>query len=175
MAPHSSTRAWKIHGRRTEDDWATSLSLFSSMHWKRKWQPTPIFLPGESQGRQSLVGCCVWGCTESDTTEATQQQQQHHDHPWIYYPEKGFEASGLGHLHPDNCLLSGTVDVQQNSWFLLTTCHSNTTPNFDSQKCLQTLPDISQEAKSFPPASLPIQNHLDQTVTILLYLLYYTI
>ena len=32
--------------------------------------PTPVFLPGESQGRRSLVGCCLWGRTESDTTEA---------------------------------------------------------------------------------------------------------
>ena len=39
--------------------------------WRRKWQPTPVFLPGESQGRGSLVGCRPWGCTESDTTEAT--------------------------------------------------------------------------------------------------------
>ena len=47
-----------------------------SCHWRRKWQPTPVFLPGESQGWGSLVGCCLWGRTESDTTEATQQQQQ---------------------------------------------------------------------------------------------------
>ena len=46
------------------------------MHWRRKWQPTPVFLPGESQGRGSLVGCRLWGRTELDTTEATQQQQQ---------------------------------------------------------------------------------------------------
>src|SRR5574340_841431 len=39
------------------------------MHWRRKWQPTPVFLPGESQGQGSLVGCHLWGCTESDTTE----------------------------------------------------------------------------------------------------------
>ena len=38
---------------------------------RRKWQPTPVFLPGEPQGRGSLVGCCLWGRTESDTTEAT--------------------------------------------------------------------------------------------------------
>ena len=44
------------------------------MHWRRKWQPTPVLLPGESQGRGSLVGCRLWGRTESDTTEATQQQ-----------------------------------------------------------------------------------------------------
>ena len=41
---------------------------------RRQWQPTPVFLPGESQGRGSLVGCRLWGRTESDTTEATQQQ-----------------------------------------------------------------------------------------------------
>ena len=39
--------------------------------WRRKWQPTLVFLPGESQGRGSLVGCHLWGRTESDTTEAT--------------------------------------------------------------------------------------------------------
>ena len=50
--------------------------LFTFMHWRRKWQPTPVFLPGESQGQGSLVGCCLWGRTELDTTEATQQQQQ---------------------------------------------------------------------------------------------------
>ena len=56
---------------RVGHDWATSLSLFTFMHWRRKWQPTPVFLPGESQGRWSLVGCSQWGPTESDTTEAT--------------------------------------------------------------------------------------------------------
>ena len=81
VAPHSSTLAWKIP--RTEEpggpqsmvllrvgqDWATS--LFTFMHWRRKWQPTPVFLPVESQGWQSLSGCHLWGRTESDTTEAT--------------------------------------------------------------------------------------------------------
>ena len=83
MAFHSSTLAWKIPwteepGRlqcmgslRVGHDWATSLSLFTFMHWRRKWQPTPEFLPGESQGQGSLVGCRLWGRTESDTTEAT--------------------------------------------------------------------------------------------------------
>ena len=83
MAPHSSTLAWRIPW--TEEpgglqsmgslgvgpDWATSLSLFTFMHWRRKWQPTAVFLPGESQGRRSLVGCRLWGHTESDTTEVT--------------------------------------------------------------------------------------------------------
>ena len=44
-------------------------------NWRKQWQPAPVSLPGESQGQRSLVGCHLWGCTESDTTEATQQQQ----------------------------------------------------------------------------------------------------
>ena len=83
MAPHSSTLAWKIPwieetGRlqsmgslRVGHNRATSLSLFTFMHWRRKWQPTPVFLPEESQGWGSLVDCRLWGRTESDTTEAT--------------------------------------------------------------------------------------------------------
>ena len=83
MAPHSSTFAWKIPwtekpgrlqsmgSQRVGHDLATSLSLFTFLHWRRKWQPTPVFLPGESQGRGSLMGCCLWGRTESDTTEVT--------------------------------------------------------------------------------------------------------
>ena len=42
---------------------------------RRQWQPIPVLLPGKSQGRKSLVGCRLWGRTESDTTEVTQQQQ----------------------------------------------------------------------------------------------------
>ena len=58
------------------------------MHWRRKWQPTPVFLPGESQGRGSLLGCSLWGRTELDTTEATQQQQQQvgHNFSWLQSP-----------------------------------------------------------------------------------------
>ena len=51
--------------------WWAAVYGVACMHWRRKWQPTPVFLPGESQGWKSLVGCCLWGCTESDTTEAT--------------------------------------------------------------------------------------------------------
>ena len=83
QSPIFSTLAWKIlwteePGRlqsmgslRVGHDSVTSLSLFTFMHWRRKWQPTPVFLPGESQGQRSLVGCRLWGRTESDTTEAT--------------------------------------------------------------------------------------------------------
>ena len=74
MAPRSSALAWKspwteepgglqpMGSLRVGHDWATSLSLVTFMHWRRKWQPTAVFLPGESQGR---------GRTESDTTEVT--------------------------------------------------------------------------------------------------------
>ena len=54
----------------------TGLIPHQGIRWRRKWQPTPVFLPGESQGQGSLVGCCLWGRTELDMTEATQQQQQ---------------------------------------------------------------------------------------------------
>ena len=39
--------------------------------WRRKWLPTPVFLPGESYGQRSLAGYSPWGCKESDTTELT--------------------------------------------------------------------------------------------------------
>ena len=76
MAPHSSTLAWKIPwteepgrlrfmgSRRVRHDWATSLSLFTFMHWRRKWQPTPVFLPEESWGRG--MGC-LFGVAQSWT------------------------------------------------------------------------------------------------------------
>ena len=78
MAPHSSTLAWKIpwmeeSGRlwsmgslRVGHDWATSLLLFTFMHWRRKWQPTPVFLPGESQGRGAWWAA-VYGVAQSRT------------------------------------------------------------------------------------------------------------
>ena len=84
MATHSSVLSWRIPGMgepgglqsmgwlRVRHNGVTSLSLFTFMHWRRKWQPTPVFLPGESQGRGSLVGCHLWGPTESgDMTEGT--------------------------------------------------------------------------------------------------------
>ena len=78
MAPHSSTLAWKIPWMeepsrlksmgsfKVGQDWATSLSLFTFMHWRRKWQPTPVFLPGESQGQGGLWAA-VYGVSQSRT------------------------------------------------------------------------------------------------------------
>ena len=83
MAPHSSPLAWRIQcteepgglqsmgSLRVGHDRATSLSLFTFLLWRRKWQSTPVFLPGDSQGRGNLVGCRLWGHTESDTTKVT--------------------------------------------------------------------------------------------------------
>ena len=83
MATHSSALAWKIPWteepgklqsmglQRVEHNWMTSLSLFIFMHWRRKWQPTPVFLPGESQKQRSLVACRLWIHTDSDTTDMT--------------------------------------------------------------------------------------------------------
>ena len=59
-----------------------SFVVSSLTFWRRKWQPTPVFLPGESHGRRNLVGYSPWGRTELDTTEATWQQQQ--QQPYIY-------------------------------------------------------------------------------------------
>ena len=80
MATHSSTPAWKIPWTEEPGRLQSMGSLsqtrlsdftFTFMHGRRKWKPTPVFLPRESQGRWSLVGCRLWGHTESDTTEAT--------------------------------------------------------------------------------------------------------
>ena len=87
MAPHSSTLVWKIPwteepGRlqsmgshRVGHDWATSLSLFTFMHGRRKWLPTPVFLPGESQGRGAWWAA-IYGVAQGQTRLKPQQQQQ---------------------------------------------------------------------------------------------------
>ena len=66
--------AWwaAVHGVAKSQTQLSDITFtFPFMHWRRQWQPTPVFLPGESQGRGSLVGGRLWGRTESDTTEAT--------------------------------------------------------------------------------------------------------
>ena len=78
MATHSSILAWRIPwmeelgglqstgSLRVRHNCATSLSLFTFMHWRRKWQPTPVFLPGESQGQRSWWAS-IYGVTQSQT------------------------------------------------------------------------------------------------------------
>ena len=84
MATHSSILAWRIPW--TEEPGGLlsmgshrvghDCSDLTCMPWRRKWQPPPVFLPGECQGWRSLVGCRLWGRTELGTTEEIQQQQQ---------------------------------------------------------------------------------------------------
>ena len=86
MATHSSILAWKIPWmeepgglqsmglQRVGHNWAVSLSLFTCMHWRRKWQPTPVFLPGESQGRGAWW-TAVYGVAQSQTRLKLQQEQ----------------------------------------------------------------------------------------------------
>jgi len=73
---------------RVRHNWATSLSLFTFMHWRRKWQPTPVFLPGKSQGCGSLVGCHLWSCRVghdwSDLAAAAAGAFTTLDNPLIY-------------------------------------------------------------------------------------------
>ena len=65
--------AWwaAVHGVAQSRTRLKRLSMYACMHWRRKWQPTEVFLPEESQGQRSLVGCHLWGCTQSDTTDVT--------------------------------------------------------------------------------------------------------
>ena len=82
----------------------------TSLHWRRKWQPTPVFLPGESLGQGSLVGCRLWGRTEWDTTKVTSQQQQHFYSFLFVKPPRlttlpsciPFSLDGFGHCLPYN-------------------------------------------------------------------------
>ena len=135
MAPHSNTLAWRIPwtqepGRvqsmgslRVGHDWATSLSLFILMHWRRKWQPTPVLLPGESHGRRSLVGCRLRGRTESDMTEATKQQQQQSFPGWyeiwlrLWVSHIWCMTRGNGFL-----LVASLTFIPQPKWWTLNSC-----------------------------------------------------
>ena len=63
--------AWWAAISGVAQSWTQLKRLSMHMHWRRKWQPTPVFLLGESQGQRSLVGCRLWDRTESDMTEVT--------------------------------------------------------------------------------------------------------
>ena len=95
-------------------DWATSLSLFTFMHWRRKWQPTPVFLPGESQERVSLVGCGLWGRLNrvghdwSDLAAAAAAGVCIYTHThWVYMLAKSLQSWQIL-CNPMDCSLSGS-------------------------------------------------------------------
>ena len=140
MAPHSSTLAWKIPwteepGRlqsmgslRVGHDWATSLSLFTFMHWRREWQPPPVFLPGESQGQRSLVGCRLWGRTwlkrlssSSSSSRASLVIQTVRNPPAMW--ETGVRSLGWGDpLEEDmathSSILAWRIPMDRGAWWV---------------------------------------------------------
>ena len=71
LAPHLLDLYWHLSVMLLNPAWVLFFFGCTFMHWRRKWQPTPVFLPGESQGQGSLVGCHLWGSTELDTIEVT--------------------------------------------------------------------------------------------------------
>ena len=144
-APHSSTLAWRVPWMEepgglqsmgslgVRHDWATSLSLFTFMHWRRKWQPTPVFLPGESQEWGSLVAA-VYGVTQSRTRLKWLSIASHHlreeaKHTSINFrkPEElrrndNMNQHRLGHISEFRGLLSA---VPQKNYDLLLTLNQN--------------------------------------------------
>ena len=108
MTPHFSTLAWKIPwmeepGRlqsmgsiRVGHDWATSLSLFTFMHWRRKWQPTPVFLPGESRW------AAVYGVAQSRTRLKWLRSSSSHDLQWFWSPPK-IKSDTVSTVSPSIC------------------------------------------------------------------------
>ena len=110
MATHSSTLAWKIPwteepgrlqsmgSRRVRHDWTISLSLFTFMHWRRTWQPTPVFFPGGSQGRGSLVGHHLRGSSQTRL--------------------KRLSSSSSSSIYPGLCWFQDWFPVQGNFTFL---------------------------------------------------------
>ena len=73
---HVANVSGQAESRKQSD--ITDLKIPIHVMWRRKWQPIPVFLPGEFHGRRSLVGCSPWGRTESDTTEVAWQQHTCH-------------------------------------------------------------------------------------------------
>ena len=80
--------------QRVGHDWATSVSLFTFMHWRRKWQPTPVFLAGESQGRGNLVGCHLW-VAQSQTQLKQLSSSSSSSNSWLLINLKQFPMPGL--------------------------------------------------------------------------------
>ena len=76
--------AWQAVGSQESDTTQQLNYLYSNSHWRRKWQPTPVFLPGEFHGQRSLVCCSPWGHRESDMTKSLTRTDTHtHTHSFI--------------------------------------------------------------------------------------------
>ena len=128
MAPHSSTLAWKIPwmeepGRlqsrgslRVGHNWVTSLSLFTFMHWRRQWQPTPVFLPGESQGRGSRWAT-VYGVAQSRTR--------------LKRLSSSSSSSKLEYITVTSTFCIMTLCIKLFTFFPCHTCYNNCNPIFE--------------------------------------------
>ena len=128
------------------------------MHWRRTWQPTPVFLPGESQGRGSLVGCHPWGRIELDTTEATLQQQQQQI---LKLPPGGRSYLYAAHQHVDFRPV-GTRRLMMLSPTNLTTNPSEKCPQADHSLIIKLLATPS----SFESISLLWPPLLDKAIML---------
>ena len=129
MAPHSSTLAWKIPWTeeprglqsmgswRVRHNWATSLSLFTFMHWRRKWQPTPVFLPGESQGRGAW-----WAAVYRVTQIRT----------WLKWLSSSSSSSSTEIDSAIDCTL---LQISEHSLISLLHCHGETSVKEKEWKC----------------------------------------
>jgi len=113
--------AWKAAvqgghwGLDTTEQFHFHFLLFTFLHWRRKWQPTPVFLPGESQGWRSLVGCRLWDHTESDTMK------------WFSSSSSSSSLLFLSKFNPYLMLLSPSanqlplneMNVSSTQWYML--------------------------------------------------------
>ena len=105
--------------RRVGHDWATSLSLFTFLHWRRKWQPTPALLPGESQGRRSLVAA-IYGAAQSWTplTRLSSSSIDHSPPAPLSWDSPGKDTGAGCHA-----LLQGVFPTQGSNLCLLCLLH----------------------------------------------------
>ena len=155
MATHSRNFPRESRGQRSlvgccpqghTESGTNEAAQYTCMHWRRKWQPTPVFLPRESRGQGSLVGCCPQDCTESGMTEATYLACMHWRRKWqptpVFFPG---ESQGWRSLV--GCRLWGRTE-------------SNTTEATQLQLCAQGKED--SERKSLNSADLEIACSLDQ-------------
>ena len=117
MTPHSSTLAWKIpwaeepgglqsmRSLRVEVYEAkTSLSLFTFMHWRRKWQPTPVFLPGESQD-----GGAWWAAVSGVAQSRTRPK-------WLSSSAVLWQCSGASTAGSTNSISGQRTKISQPAW-----------------------------------------------------------
>ena len=99
-------------------EWTAGPFVYSfTVTWRRKWQPTLVFLLAESCGQRSLVGCCPWSCTESDMTEMTQHACMHWRRKWqptpVFLPGESQGQSSLVDSHLWSLTESDTTEVTQ--------------------------------------------------------------